>query len=83
MWQEKVPTIVMVANLEEDNKVKCEKYWPDSGSKNFGPFQVTISEQEKHANYFIRNLIVQVIYREVLLLLKIRVNNIVLLIVIG
>ena len=60
VWQEKVPSIVMITNLEEDNKIKCQKYWPDSGSKSFGPFQVTISEQEKLADYTIRKLSVQV-----------------------
>ena len=32
IWQEHVHTIVMVTNIKEDKKVKCQQYWPDSDS---------------------------------------------------
>ena len=60
MHQERPPTIVMVTNLKEGNKKKCEQYWPDSGSKNFGPFRVTLTEQQVFADYTTRTLQVTV-----------------------
>ena len=60
VWQEKPPTIVMVTNLKEGTKIKCQKYWPESGTRNFGPFQVTISEEQTLADYTTRTLLVQV-----------------------
>ena len=60
IWQERPPTIVMVTNLKEDKKVKCQQYWPDSGSQKFGPFQVTITDQQVFTDYTIRLLQVEV-----------------------
>ena len=60
VWQEKPPTIVMVTNLKEDKKIKCQQYWPDSGSKDFGPFHVTLIDQQIFTDYTIRNLQVKV-----------------------
>ena len=60
MWQEKPPTIVMVTNLVEGTKTKCQQYWPDAGAQSFGPFQVTITDQQILADYTTRSLLVQV-----------------------
>ena len=60
IWQERPPTIVMVTNLKEGNKKKCEQYWPDSGSTTFGPFVVTLTEYQVFADYCIRTLQVNV-----------------------
>ena len=56
MWQERPPIIVMLTNLEENNKIKCEQYWPESGKKQFGPFTVAITDQQILADYTIRTL---------------------------
>ena len=61
VWQERPHTIVMVTNLEEDNVRKCHQYWPDTGTKSFGPFKVTITGQEMLADYITRHLAVQVV----------------------
>ena len=60
IWQERPPTIVMVANVKEGNRTKCEQYWPESGKKDFGPFQVIITDQQIFADYTIRTLSVSV-----------------------
>ena len=60
IWQERPITVVMVTNLKEGNKKKCEQYWPDSGSKSFGPFQVTLTEQQIFADYIVRTMKVTV-----------------------
>ena len=56
MWQERVPSIVMVTNNIEGNKIKCSQYWPDSGSKEYGPFKITVTDQQVFADYVIRQL---------------------------
>ncbi len=60
VWQEKPPTIVMVTNVKEGNKKKCEQYWPESGSATYGPFKITMTEQQVLADYSIRTLLVTV-----------------------
>ena len=60
VWQERAPSIVMITNLEEGCKTKCQQYWPDSGTETFGPFQVSLTEQQVLADYTIRNLTVKV-----------------------
>ena len=50
----------MVTNLKESEKIKCQQYWPDSGSKDFGPFQVNLMKQQVFTDYTIRNLQVKV-----------------------
>ena len=60
VWQERPPTIVMVTNLKEGTKTKCQQYWPDAGAQSFGPFLVTITDQQILADYTTRSLLVQV-----------------------
>ena len=60
IWQERPPTIVMVTNVKEGTRIKCQRYWPESGKKDFGPFQVTITDQQIFADYTIRTLSVSV-----------------------
>ena len=60
IWQEKVHTVAMVTNLKENKKIKCQQYWPESGSKSYGPFMVTITDQQVFADYTIRLLQLQV-----------------------
>ena len=56
VWQERPPAIVMVTNLKEGNTKKCEQYWPDTGSRNYGPFKVTLTEQQVFADYCTRTM---------------------------
>ena len=61
VWQEHVHTVVMVTNIKENNKVKCHQYWPNTeDTASFGPFTVTLSEQQMFADYTIRLLQLQV-----------------------
>ena len=60
VWQERPPTLVMLTNLKEGKKVKCHKYWPDSGSQSFGPFRVTITDQQILADYTTRSFLLEV-----------------------
>ncbi|XP_065346468.1 receptor-type tyrosine-protein phosphatase gamma-like [Cloeon dipterum] len=59
VWQEKVSLIVMLTNLTEDIKVKCEKYWPDADQEGkFGRLTVRNMREEINADYVSRDLIV-------------------------
>ena len=60
VWQERTPSIVMITNLEEGTKIKCQRYWPESGRCRFGPFEVTLTDEQILADYTIRKLQVQV-----------------------
>ena len=60
VWQERVHSIVMVTNVVERSRKKCEMYWPDSGSVCYGPFKVTITEQLILADYTTRNFLIEV-----------------------
>ena len=60
VWQEKPPTIVMITNLEEGTKIKCQRYWPESGRISFGPFEVILTDEQILADYTIRKLEAQV-----------------------
>ena len=51
VWQEKAPSIVMITNLEEWGKTKCQQYWLDSGSKTFRSFRVSVTDQQILADY--------------------------------
>ena len=62
VWQERSQTIVMVTNLVEGNRIKCHKYWPETGTLSFGPFNVTITGQQILADYTTRHFAVQVKY---------------------
>ena len=60
VWQCHVPSIIMITNLKEGGKTKCERYWPDEGSCEYGPFKVTLSNQLAYPDYTIRILQVSV-----------------------
>ena len=60
VWQEKPPTIVVLTNLMEGKRVKCQQYWPEIGAEFYGPFQITVTDQQILADYTIRSFLVQV-----------------------
>ena len=52
--------VAMVTNTVERGQHKCEQYWPDEGIKEYGPFKVTLTDQQVFADYTIRQLFVTV-----------------------
>ncbi|XP_067118512.1 receptor-type tyrosine-protein phosphatase T-like, partial [Centruroides vittatus] len=55
--QENVCKIVMVTNLMENGKTKCEKYWPQS-AENYGNINVSLKNTEIYLDYVIRTFII-------------------------
>ena len=62
IWQERPVCIVMVTNLKEGTKSKCEQYWPDgrADSEEYGPFTVTLVDEQILPDFVIRSITVMV-----------------------
>ncbi|XP_059480504.1 uncharacterized protein LOC132199641 [Neocloeon triangulifer] len=57
VWKEKTSVIIMVANLIENGKSKCEKYWPDiKQSSKYGNILINNTHEEMFADFVIRTL---------------------------
>ena len=65
IWQERPQCIVMVANVVEGGKIKCEQYWPtrEQGSQTYGPFDVSILNEVILPDFVIRTLEVSVSHK--------------------
>ena len=68
VWQEQVHVVAMVTNTVERGQHKCEQYWPDEGTKEYGPFKVTLTDQQVFADYTIRQLFVTVSLRNLVMI---------------
>ncbi|KAH9494745.1 hypothetical protein Btru_017776 [Bulinus truncatus] len=56
LWEQKTEKVVMLTNLIEEGKAKCEKYWPDSGKTMFGEIKVKLKETHHFADFIIRKI---------------------------
>ncbi|KAJ8305720.1 hypothetical protein KUTeg_016265 [Tegillarca granosa] len=56
VWQEQVEKIVMLANVVENGKVKCEQYWPDNQPLQYKDLLVTVVSIVDLAKYSIRQM---------------------------
>ncbi|CRK98538.1 CLUMA_CG011889, isoform A [Clunio marinus] len=58
IWEQHLEIIIMLTNLEEYNKTKCAKYWPErvSDSVQFGEMTVTFESEQRFSDYLIRNI---------------------------
>ncbi|KAH9490843.1 hypothetical protein Btru_033534 [Bulinus truncatus] len=56
LWEQKVAIVVMLTNLIEEGKMKCEKYWPDEGKNNFGDIKMRLVTTFTYSDYTIRKL---------------------------
>ncbi|XP_071799478.1 receptor-type tyrosine-protein phosphatase F-like [Asterias amurensis] len=55
VWQERVGKIIMLTNLVENGKEKCEKYWPDvESSTNYGEIFVRNVEEKNSPTFILR-----------------------------
>ncbi|XP_072019217.1 receptor-type tyrosine-protein phosphatase F-like [Amphiura filiformis] len=50
MWQERVPKVIMLTNIVENGKKKCEKYWP-KGVQRYGELLVNMTEEKVNEYY--------------------------------
>ncbi|XP_055884714.1 receptor-type tyrosine-protein phosphatase S-like [Biomphalaria glabrata] len=56
LWEQRIDIVVMLTDLVEETKVKCEKYWPDSGKIRVGQIKVNLGSTQVFADYTIRKL---------------------------
>ncbi|XP_052763358.1 uncharacterized protein LOC128205624 isoform X2 [Mya arenaria] len=60
VWQQKVGKIVMLTNLVEDGKPKCDQYWPDHGlTKKCSDINVTGLSEDMYADFVMRTFLVK------------------------
>jgi len=62
IWQEKSTVIVMLTNLKENGRVKCEQYWPKTLNETiqFGQVSVTMTNEQDYTSYFVRHFTAKV-----------------------
>ncbi|XP_053385844.1 receptor-type tyrosine-protein phosphatase kappa-like [Mercenaria mercenaria] len=59
VWQENSNKILMLTNLEESKKMKCQQYWPDRGSRSiYGDIIVTSIAEKVFSDFVVREFTV-------------------------
>lgn len=58
IWEQHLEIIVMLTNLEEYNKAKCAKYWPEqvNDTTKFGEITVNFVHEQRYSDYLVREL---------------------------
>ncbi|XP_015928066.1 putative receptor-type tyrosine-protein phosphatase mosPTP-1 isoform X2 [Parasteatoda tepidariorum] len=59
IWEQKVYIIIMITNLVERGRRKCDMYWPKEGSEIYGIVQVKLTQEIELATYTIRTLVIR------------------------
>ncbi|XP_070813531.1 receptor-type tyrosine-protein phosphatase eta-like [Pituophis catenifer annectens] len=59
IWEKKIYTVVMLTKCVEQGRTKCEEYWPNKQSKNYGDIMVAMTSEIFLPEWTIRDFSVQ------------------------
>lgn len=59
IWEQRVAIIVMITNLVERGRRKCDMYWPKDGCETYGVIQVRFVQEEVMATYTVRTFVIR------------------------
>lgn len=54
IWERQTATIVMLTREREGGRVKCHRYWPNTGAETFSNLQVILHAVNEYPDYTLR-----------------------------